>query len=173
MSGRARADSLPPPASGGGLGWGAGSSPRRHPWRNSFWLVLAVVGAGALYPSVRRALKPAELLDALAVEGVVTLDGAPLASGCVTFMPTLAEEAGGRPGLARIEPGGAFRVGNANPGRPIKMKPGEYLVTVMAMDENGPAPRLATPPDYADLRRTPLRATLALGPNRVELALRR
>ena len=146
---------------------------RRSPRAFGWWALAAALLVGAAsYPTVRRAMKPAELLDALSVEGVATLDGAPMSRGCVTFMPTVAEEAGGRPGLARIEADGSFRVGNANPGRPIKMRPGEYLVTVLALDDSGPAPRTISPPDYGDVRKTPLRATLRLGANRVNLNLR-
>lgn len=136
-------------------------------------LVAAILVAAALYPVVRWARKPAELIDALSVEGVATIDGAPLRSGCVTFMPLLPEEQGGRPGLASIGSDGTFRVGNANLGRPVKMRPGEYVVTVIAMDESGPVPRIATPEQYSNTRKTPFRVTLALGPNRVDLPLKR
>jgi len=109
--------------------------------------------------------------------GNVTLDGAPLPSGMVTFVPQIPESAGGHPGIGSIESSGHYRLGNAEHGRAKPLRPGEYVVTVVAMDvdrsRGKPAPKLAVPGRYADATQTPLRVTLAPGDNRVDLRLNR
>src|SRR5689334_13803161 len=99
--------------------------------------------------------------------GVVTLDGKPLPSGMVTYVPQIPESAGGHPGIASIEGGGRYKLGNAESGRAKPLRPGQYVVTVVAMDvdrsRGKPAPKLAIPERYADATRSPLRVTLAPG----------
>ena len=107
--------------------------------------------------------------------GTVTIDGKPLASGMVTFNPTIPESAGGHPGIASIDETGRYRLGNAEHGRAKLLRPGEYVVTVVAMEidrsKGPPAPRLAIPERYADFSVSPLRITLSPGDNKVDLTL--
>ena len=109
--------------------------------------------------------------------GEVTLDGRPLDSGMVTFVPEIPESAGGHPGIASIEGAGHYRLGNAESGRAKPLRPGEYIVIVVAMDvdksHGKPAPKLAVPERYADATKTPLRVTLTPGENKVDLRLMR
>lgn len=105
------------------------------------------------------------------VEGRVSLDGRPLTFGTITFIPDLAEAAGGRPGIARIEPDGSYRLGNANPEKPAFLRPGRYRVTILAMipgAADGPMARMAVLQRYADFRTTSLTAQIAIGANRCD-----
>lgn len=100
-------------------------------------------------------------LDLQAVSGRVWMHGAPLPGGTITFVPLLAEEAGGRPGIARIESDGSYSVGNANPNKPQGLKPGKYRVTVLHMriaPVAGGRPHVTplVPSDFSDWRTTPL-----------------
>jgi len=108
-------------------------------------------------------------------EGIVTLDGAALPSGMVTFVPQIAESAGGHPGIASIGSAGAYKLGNAEHGRAKSLRPGEYVVIVVSMDvdrsRGKPSPKLAVPPKYADALESPLRVTLKPGENKVDLSL--
>jgi hypothetical protein len=107
--------------------------------------------------------------------GMVTIDGKPLASGMVTFNPTIPESAGGHPGIASIDAAGRYQLGNAEHGRAKLLRPGEYVVTVVAMEidrsKGPPAPRLAIPERYADFAESPLHITLSPGDNTVDLNL--
>jgi hypothetical protein len=94
------------------------------------------------------------------VTGVVTLDGKPLGTGTITFIPDVAETEGGRPGLARIETDGSFWVGSANTTKPAGLLPGKYRVTVLAMkpDPTGTGKPIAVPivPErYTEVDSTP------------------
>jgi hypothetical protein len=115
--------------------------------------------------------------DPCYAKGVVTLDGKPLPSGMVTFVPQIPESAGGHPGIASIGADGGYELGNAEHGRAKALKPGEYVVMVVAMEidrANGkPTPKLALPPEYADAFNSPLRVTLPPGQNSVDLKLTR
>jgi hypothetical protein len=107
--------------------------------------------------------------------GTVTLDGRPLESGAVSFVPTISERQGGRPGLCSIEADGAYAVGKSEFGRASPLPPGDYIVTVLAMTidrrDGKPAPRVAVPERYTDYRTSPLRATLVAGENRIDVKL--
>ena len=107
--------------------------------------------------------------------GIVTIEGKPLASGMVTFNPTIPESAGGHPGIASVDAAGRYQLGNAEHGRAKLLRPGEYVVTVVAMEidrsQGPPAPRLAIPDRYADFAESPLRITLSPGDNKVDLTL--
>src|SRR5215210_7826041 len=76
--------------------------------------------------------------------GKVIFEGKPLASGTVTFVPTIPESRGGHPGLASIDAAGAYHLGNAESGRASALKPGQYVVTVLTMEidrsQGKPAP---------------------------------
>lgn len=109
------------------------------------------------------------------VSGQVTLDGRPLAGGCVTFVPELAETDGFRPGVTQVNTRGEFEIGGAAK-RPRGLRPGRYKVTVLAMQRNtgnpnAPIAELALPEAYVDPRSTPLSADLHPGANRVALRL--
>ena len=114
-------------------------------------------------------------IEACNAGGSVTLDGKPLASGMVTFNPTIPESAGGHPGIASIDPSGKYQLGNAEHGRAKLLRPGEYIVTVVAMEidrsKGPPVPKLAVPERYADFAESPLRVTLSPGDNAVDLTL--
>lgn len=108
-------------------------------------------------------------------EGVVTIDGKPLPNGMVTFVPQIAESAGGHPGIASVDASGAYKLGNAENGRYKSLRPGEYVVMVVAMDldrsHGKPSPKLSVPAKYANALESPLRVTLKPGENRIDLSL--
>lgn len=102
------------------------------------------------------------------VQGRVTLRGLPLTSGTVALVPLLAEEAGGVPGLARIEADGTYVIGNANTRKAKGVKPGTYKVVIYAVaaepKASGPPEfRLLTPPEFADPATTPWQREIAAG----------
>ena len=105
----------------------------------------------------------------------MTIDGKPLDSGMVTFNPTIPESAGGHPGIASIDGEGNYQLGNAEHGRAKLLRPGEYVVTVVAMKidrrNSSPAPKLAVPERYADVAESPLRVSLTPGNNKIDLTL--
>lgn len=110
------------------------------------------------------------------VTGWVYFDGRPLDGGTITFLPNRSEENGGRAGVARIETDGAFFVGNANPDKPIGLQPGDYKVAVLKMSLEGSEStsgsiRLSTPAIYADIKTSPLVATVHRGANRLVVNL--
>lgn len=106
------------------------------------------------------------------VTGVVRLDGQPLEGGTITFVPLIGEEAGGRPGVGRIESDGRYRVGNANVDGRTGLKPGRYRVTVLTMRPSGEKlARLVSPERYADDRTTPLLTDVVDGANRRDFDL--
>jgi hypothetical protein len=108
------------------------------------------------------------------VTGRVTLDGAPLPRGTVTFHPT---EHGGL-AYGTIDPDGAYEL---KTGGQQGLTPGEYDVTVVATEPT-PAnlPAGATPPigkritpeRYARPETTDLRAKVEPGANEIDLPLR-
>jgi hypothetical protein len=117
---------------------------------------------------------PRPIAWAGAVQGRVYLDGKPISSGTITFLPDDGEE--GRPGLARIEPDGTFAVCNANEKEPKGLQPGRYRVTVLQMIPNPtgtgrPIAVMGAPAHYADYLATPLRAVVKPGDNRLEFQL--
>jgi hypothetical protein len=96
----------------------------------------------------------------LPAEGVVTLDGKPLADAAVVFQP----KAGGRPASARTDASGRFKVGTYTP-RDGAL-PGEHTVTVVAVESTGtpdaPDVRWITPKRYSN-NQSGLSATVAAG----------
>lgn len=102
------------------------------------------------------------------VSGVVTLDGAPLTTGVITFNPA----ASGASAYGAIGPEGRYEL---KTGASAGLPPGEYVVTVAAnaaAPEGADAERwpgtervlpLVTPKKYADRERTPLRAAVKAG----------
>lgn len=114
--------------------------------------ILAVAGCGKGHKSQRG--------TSFEVSGRITVNGESLKTGTVTFVPDAAEEAGGRPGIARIESDGRYRVGNANPDKPQGLLAGHYKVTVLSMtierDSQGrPQPRSELRERFGDWRTTP------------------
>ena len=119
------------------------------------------------------------------VKGLVTLDGEPLTTGVITFNP----KAGGPSAYGAIGTDGRYEL---HVGSEAGLAAGEYVVTVAA---NAPAPAapqepasplaegqeaipsgppvlpLLTPEKYADLDRTPLRATIKGGEQTLEFHL--
>ena len=114
------------------------------------------------------------------VTGLVTLDGEPLTTGVITFNPA----AGGPTAYGAIGTDGRYdlRVGAAE-----GLASGDYVVTVAANasapaappeqpeagspDAGPPVLPLVTPEKYADLDRTPLRATVKGGEQTLEFHL--
>ena len=122
----------------------------RSPLPAAMMMLIVALEAGC-GPS-RPALLPAE--------GLVTLDGKPLADAAVAFQP----KAGGRPASARTDASGRFKVGTYTP-RDGAL-PGEHTVTIAAVESSGPpnAPvvRWITPKKYSN-NQSGLSATVAAG----------
>jgi len=120
------------------------------------------------------------------VEGVVTLDGAPLEGATVLFSPA----GGGLPAAGRTESGGTFRLATTVPGKKgaAGAAAGEYVVMVTKVeappvvevptdDPNyGKAPmptgaekqskiKYVVPQSYGDPKTSPLKATVKQGAN--------
>ena len=101
----------------------------------------------------------------LPAEGVVTLDGEPLANAALVFQP----KAGGRPASARTDANGRFKMGTYTPQDGVL--PGEHAVTVVAIESIGPPPepgsqpeaRWITPKRYGRADASGLSATVAAG----------
>ncbi|BBO35826.1 carboxypeptidase-like regulatory domain-containing protein [Lacipirellula parvula] len=108
------------------------------------------------------------------VEGIVTLEGAPVPSGSISFVPT----SGGTQSYAMSDAAGNYEVYT---GREAGLKPGEYSVTIVARERpavnqtelGGPAPAGAaiTPAWYASPETSGLKFTVAPGANEINLEL--
>jgi len=124
--------------------------------------------------------------DVQHVEGIVTLDGKPLADATVCFTPL----GGGLPAAGMTDASGRFRLSASVGGKYGRgTTPGEYRVTVeklvrarspeAAAAEAGGWKLLAadgdirrlTPAEYANSSRSPLRADVKRGRNAYEFAL--
>ena len=96
----------------------------------------------------------------LPAEGLVTLDGKPLADAAVVFQP----KAGGRPASARTDATGRFKVGTYKP--QDGALPGEHTVTIVAVESTGRPNaediRWITPKKYSNAA-SGLSATVAAG----------
>lgn len=119
---------------------------------------------------------PTATLQQAIVAGEVTLDGKPLRSGSVTFVPVGRGAQSQEPGVARIESDGGYWIGNANLTEPAGLPPGRYKVTILSMEPRPDGPdgvvaRLRTPRRYADLATTPFEVDVVAGENRVPLNL--
>ena len=112
--------------------------------------------------------------DLATLEGVVTLDGAPVPAGSISFVPT----AGGAQAYAMSDDSGSYE---AYTGREAGLQPGQYKVTVVARqrpkvnqtEAGGPAPagQALTPRWYASLDSTPISVDVKPGSNEVNLEL--
>ena len=108
------------------------------------------------------------------VRGMVTLDGTPVRSGSVAFIP--AE--GGSPAYAQTDSSGRYEVFT---GREAGLPPGNYGVTVVAREvpkethskDGGPGRpgKRITPMWYGSARTTPLEFTVEPGANKIDLEL--
>lgn len=120
--------------------------------------VLLMSGCGDGYPA--------------SATGVVTLDGASVPHGSVTFIPTTR----GAGALAKIESDGSFE---ARTGRRAGLEPGEYVVTIRSREPSIPDPhggpplpgKLITPQRYASSKTSGLKVTIDPGSNTIELEL--
>ncbi len=135
----------------------------RNVRRQLVWLVAGctlLVGCGGTYDA--------------SVSGVASLDGAPLPSGSVAFIPNQA----GPASYAAILNDGSYVV---NTGREEGLPSGSYVVTVVARekaieDKSGrglpPMPgKQITPPWYAAKKSTPLKFDVTSGSNEINLEL--
>jgi hypothetical protein len=108
------------------------------------------------------------------VEGVVTLEGAAVPSGSISFVPA----SGGTQSYAMSDASGNYEVYT---GREAGLKPGDYTVTIVARERpavnqtesGGPAPAGAaiTPAWYASPETSGLKFTVAPGANEINLEL--
>jgi hypothetical protein len=110
------------------------------------------------------------------VSGTVTLDGAPLKAGTVTFHPV----GDGPAAIGSIKPDGSYELAV---GAERSIPPGEYVVTVEGNESassEAPAdprtpprpPKRITPDKYASKDRSDLRVTLKAGSNKIPLELK-
>lgn len=121
---------------------------------------LMLVGCGGTYDA--------------SVSGVATLDGSPLPSGSVAFIPNQH----GPSSYAAVMSDGTFTV---NTGREVGLPSGSYTVTVVAReksieDKSGrglpPTPgKQITPPWYSSKNSSPLKFDVASGSNEINLEL--
>ncbi len=107
------------------------------------------------------------------LSGTVSLDGKPLTTGVITLTPATR----GPSAYAAIGPDGRYAV---RTGAATGLEPGEYVVTVAANAAAGGGVEAAggkgllpliTPPQYADGRRSPLRATIVPGSQTIDFNL--
>lgn len=110
------------------------------------------------------------------VSGVVTLDGAPLSTGVITFNPAVS----GPSAYGAIGADGRYEL---RTGATAGLAAGEYVVTVAANAAAQEQPGagswpgtervlpLVTPRKYADREKTPLRATVKAGGQTLDFAL--
>ncbi len=114
-------------------------------------------------------------LKTVRVTGVALLDGEPLPTGSILFAPV----AGGPSAQAIVKPDGSFVAGTYTDSD--GMVPGEYQVSVMALQEpspeslldaNAPTPKSLIPSHYRDLQKSGLTASIKDGEeNKLELNL--
>ncbi len=103
-------------------------------------------------PEVARSPKPVR------TEGIVRLNGVPLAGGMIMLLPE--DEEHGRPASGMIEPDGSFELGTLAPGDGAL--PGKYRVVVTPQSASGKdaGKTKAVPERYTDPEKTPLRAVI-------------
>ncbi len=132
--------------------------------------------------TLRRLLASAALLSAAgcggaydsSVSGEVSLDGNPVQTGAVAFMP----ESGGPTAYAQIDSAGRYDVYT---GKEVGLTAGSYGVTVVSRERpameysklGGPPPpgRMLTPPWYAVAQFSPLKFQVKPGKNEINLEL--
>jgi len=124
-------------------------------------LSAALVGCGGMYDST--------------VTGVVTLDGAPVPRGTVSFSP----QASGSSAFGMIGPDGAYAL---RTGREEGLPPGQYVVTVAANEapataqskDGGPPPmgKPITPEWYRNPATSGLAFEVASGRNTINIELK-
>ena len=96
--------------------------------RTTRWMVGCLIGCAATGLFTAAGCGPADGLSGIVpVRGKVTLDGEPLASGEIRYMPTAPE---GRQARGSIESGGRFELSTLRPGDGAL--PGEYRIVVLA-----------------------------------------
>jgi len=126
------------------------------------------------------------------VEGIVTLDGTPLESALITFIPAASD---GKVATGNTDAAGKYTL-TSDGGVPQKgALAGDYTVTVTKMDikevprqSSGPSPAsqspyaqpdmdtiqtLVTPKNYSKADTSPLKATVAKGKNTIPLELKK
>jgi len=112
------------------------------------------------------------------VEGVVTLDGTPLTSGSVQFIPDTSRGTSGRMSIGSIDKEGEFELTTIEPGDGAQI--GHHLVTieryeVIEFDPDNPKeqfPKLLIPKRYIDTKTSKLTAEVtASGENKFKFEL--
>jgi hypothetical protein len=110
--------------------------------------------------------------DRGSVSGKVTLNGKPLETGTVSFHPAMP----GPLAYGTIDAGGGYELRTGSqPG----VAPGEYVVTVSAIElvppapgsRDDPLPKPLAPERYGSPKDSPLRCTVARGSNRFDIEL--
>ncbi len=124
-------------------------------WLLGCWGLCLLLGCGPAFES--------------SVSGKVTHGGQPLSKGNVSFHPV----AGGPVAYGTIQSDGTYSV---KTGTGQGLPPGEYKVTVSATDPPPPdvedAPGvLITPPQYNNVKTTPLTKTISPGANVINIDL--
>jgi len=105
------------------------------------------------------------------ITGTVTLDGAPLSRGTVTFHPKTE----GAAAYARIDAEGNYTV---KTGDQEGLKPGKYVATVVATAPPGPGEsetavgKLLIPARYGTVEQSGLEYTITRGTNEIDLNLK-
>ena len=105
--------------------------------------------------------RPARVL----VSGRVMIDGRPVTSGAVRFIPT-----GGRPSTGEIDPEGRFSLSTFDPGDGCTL--GTHTVIVQSMDEiDGKTRRWNTPKKYASEKTSKLVESITEATDSMQLQL--
>lgn len=104
--------------------------------------------------------------ERVAVSGQVLIDGQPLTTGTVSFMPV----AGGRPAGGKLDEQGRFTLTSLKPGDGTML--GEYNIAVSAVEYQGEvAQKWHAPKKYADARTSGLTVNVAQPEEDVKLEL--
>ena len=119
---------------------------------------------------------PQKLVRPCLINGTVTLDNRPLASGSVTFIPRDKRTSEPVLGFASIDEHGRFWVGNSNLDKPAGLEPGRYRATVLVMKPrpdgpDGPIARMEIPSIYSREDSTPFEFEFKPGQHDIRLDL--
>jgi hypothetical protein len=117
------------------------------------YLVVAVIASGALLVSVSGCQKPTDSLSLAETTGTVTLDGKPLTSGTVTFVPDMSKGTTGPTGVGLIEKDGTFRIKTVRRDGALI---GFHKIRVKSVDASKPGEPWVIPIEYDNPNRSGL-----------------